>query len=108
MKLDQQWNLGIPYRGVVRRRLARPIPPTPGDRFADQAWVFSIALVSHLVEVPDALYIKRYHSSNTHTDWLPLSSAERLEAFRPEIERRLKHMPEERDTVLAAMQPPAP
>lgn len=103
LQLDEHWNLGIPYRGVVRRRLARPIPATPEDRFADQVWVFSIALVSHLLEVPDALYMKRYHPKNTHTDWLPLSDAERLAAFRPEIETRLKHMPVERDAALTAL-----
>lgn len=104
LELDQRWNLGVPYRGVVRRRLARPIPATAEDRYADLVWVFSMALVAHLVEVPDALYVKRYHHKNTHTDWSPLSSAERLAAFRPEIEARLRGTPEDRDAALAALE----
>jgi hypothetical protein len=88
----------------VRRRLVRPIPPTGEDRYADLVWVFSMALAAHLVEVPDALYVKRYHQTNIHTDWQPLSISERLTAFRPEIESRLEGMPEQRDAALAALE----
>lgn len=67
--LDRQWNLGIPFRGVIRREILRPIPAAPGDRFADKLWVFSLALSSHLIEVRDALYFKRIHARNTYVGW---------------------------------------
>lgn len=67
--LDRQWNLGIPFRGVIRHETLRAIPSAPGDRFADKLWIFSMALSSHLVEVPDALYFKRIHTRNTYVSW---------------------------------------
>lgn len=101
IELDRRWNLGIAYRGVARRGLVRPIPATPSDRFADQMWVFSIALVSYLVEVPDATYIKRYHVANTHTRWSPLTPSERLAALSTAINERLEGEPRARCAALA-------
>lgn len=69
IKLERRWNLGIPFRGVIRQAILRPISPTPGDQFADQVWVFGMALAAHLLEVPDAPYIKRFHPGNTHGRW---------------------------------------
>lgn len=93
LALDTAWNLGVAFRGVIRRERLLPILPTPGDRFADQIWVFGIALASHLVEVPDALYIKRYHERNTHGSWAPLTPSQRRAAKLAEIRRRLCHNP---------------
>ena len=89
IELDRRWNLGIPWRGVVRRELLLPMAPTPDDRFADQIWVFGIALAAHLAEAPDAIYVKRYHARNTHSDWAELTPEERRSAQVAEIRRRV-------------------
>ena len=89
IELDRQWNLGIPYRGVIRKRILQTIDETPGDRFADQIWVFGMALLEPMVEVADAIYTKPYHHNNIHTSWEPLVGDERLYFLRREIERRL-------------------
>jgi hypothetical protein len=75
--LDRRWNLGIPFRGVIRREILRPIPAAPGDRFADKLWVFSLALSSHLTEVRDAVYFKRIHARNTYVGWRKYGLGER-------------------------------
>ncbi len=91
IELDRRWNLGIPYRGVVRRDVVQPIPSTPGDRFADQIWVFGLALTAHLIEVPDAVYIKRYHADNTHSDWTQLTPEERRTALEDQVRQRFEN-----------------
>lgn len=77
MLLEQVWNLGVPFRAVIRREVLTGIPATPGDAFADQVWVFGMALRRHLRYVPEALYLKRYHARNTHQHWTPPSSEQR-------------------------------
>lgn len=101
--LWRDWNLGVPWRGVVRRRYLRPMLPTPGDMWADQIWVFGIALEAHLVEVPEAVYHKRHHAANTHGDWTRLPPETVLRLQRREIERRLGRRPDERAATLAAL-----
>lgn len=108
IELDRTWNLGVPYRGVVRTRLMRPIPPTQGDRFADQIWVFSLALAAHLVQVPDAVYVKNYHPANTHSAWPPLSGTERAAALEVEIRERLSYDPAAMRAALDALRTSAP
>ena len=103
LELDRDWNLGIPFRGVWRSCLVRPIPQTPGDRFADQLWVLSLGLVAHLVEVPEALYEKRYHARNTHGGWVPLRKAERRAVIEQEIHVRLDGDLSNRDAALALL-----
>lgn len=88
--LDRNWNLGIPFRGVIRQKMLRSIPATAGDRFADQIWVFGMALSAPLIYVSDAIYYKRYHANNTHTKWSPLSGEERRLALIAEIKAVLK------------------
>lgn len=83
--LDRQWNLGIAFRGVVRRDLMRTIPPTPGDRFADKLWVFGIALRSRLVEAEEAVYHKRIHERNTFTRWQTFTPGEWKALLKGEI-----------------------
>ncbi|QDT90489.1 glycosyltransferase [Gimesia algae] len=90
--LDQHWNLGIPYRGVVRQKWNQPLPMFPYD-FADQIWVFGIALQACLIEVPTAIYLKKYHDENTHSTWTPLSGETRQEVLRNEIKTKLASDP---------------
>ena len=90
--LDLHWNLGIPYRGVVRQQFNAPLPLFPHD-FADQVWVFGIALQTYLVEVPTAVYLKQYHENNTHSTWKPLVGEQRLDVLLSEIEARLADQP---------------
>jgi hypothetical protein len=90
LALDTQWNLGIPYRGLIRRELLQPIPATLGGNcFADQIWIFSIALVSHLVFVEAAVHVKHYHPGATHQHWRPMASWERRMARLREARARL-------------------
>lgn len=88
IRLDREWNLGIPWRGVVRRNLLWPTPLIPYD-FADQIWTFGIALRAHLMEVPTAIYLKRYHANCTHITWKPLTGPERERILRETIEHCL-------------------
>ncbi len=111
LELDRAWNLGIPYRGVIRRRLVAPVPATPGDRYADQIWVFGIALRAHLVEAPTALYIKRYHAANTHMVWRQLEGEDRRLALLAQVRARLRGRPGPRraaEAELARRFAPAP
>lgn len=75
ISLYKDWNLGIPYRGVIRKEILKPIPKTPNDLFADLIWVFGHALKNYLIEVPDAIYIKNYHSDSAHANWKSLDRA---------------------------------
>jgi hypothetical protein len=93
----------VPYRGVVRTGLLHLIPATAGDRFADQIWVFSVALAAHLVEVPDAVYIKHFHAASTHRGWTLLSGAERTAALEAEIRKRLARDPPAMRAALAML-----
>jgi hypothetical protein len=106
IRLRAEWNLGVPWRGVVRRRHLRPMIPTPGDVWADAIWVFGIALETHLVHVPDVVYRKRYHDTNTHGAWARPSASDVYRLQRREIDRRLGGQPDahrEATTLLASM-----
>lgn len=87
--LERRWNLGIPFRGVIRRSVLRTIPATPGDQFADQVWVFGLALTAHLFCDPRAVYVKRYHVGNTHRPWVAPSREARRSQLIGEIARVL-------------------
>lgn len=87
--LDRQWNLGIAFRGVMRRDRMRAIPPTPGDRFADKLWIFGMALTCRLVEVSDAVYRKRIHERNTFTRWRAFTTGEWKALLKAEIHSAL-------------------
>lgn len=92
--LERYWNLGIPFRGVIRSTVLRHIPSTPSDHFADQLWVFSMALSAFLLEVPEAIYTKRYHGKNTHTQWQTPSTEER----KAQLIHQIKDVSEDHDT----------
>lgn len=89
IELESMWNLGIPFRGVIRKTILRTIPPTHADQFADQIWVFGMALSAHLIEVPDAMYLKRYHAGNTHDLWSEPALEDRKTQLITEIRRVL-------------------
>ncbi|MCA9072635.1 MAG: glycosyltransferase, partial [Planctomycetaceae bacterium] len=93
IRLDRTWNLGAPWRGVVRRDLLWPTPLIPHD-FADQIWTFGIALRAHLVEVPSAIYLKRYHANCTHLGWKPLNGETREQILRETIEHHFADNPD--------------
>ncbi|MEN9316988.1 MAG: hypothetical protein RIS35_3381 [Pseudomonadota bacterium] len=92
--LERVWNLGIPFRAVIHREVLTTIPGTPGDAFADQVWVFGMALRRHLLHVPEAVYLKRYHAQNTHGHWTPPTGAQRRLEM---IERVRQAFPDERE-----------
>ena len=94
LRLWYQWNLGVPWRGIVRKPVLRPMLPTPGDQWADQLWVFGIALEGHLLEVPHTIYRKRYHDGNTHGNWDPPTAAAVLAMQLAEVDRRFIDRPE--------------
>jgi hypothetical protein len=85
VQLAREWNLGIPIHGVFRAASVRPIPPMPGDRFADVVWAFGVALSGHLIEVDDAIYVKRFHDATTHTEWEPITTEEYVDALARQI-----------------------
>ena len=85
VRLAREWNLGVPIHGVFRREWVRPIPPMPGDRFADVVWGFGVGLSGHLVEVTDAVYVKRFHGDMTHTAWAPITTDEYVDACATQI-----------------------
>lgn len=91
LRLSKNWNLGIPYRGLVRAKYLCPIQPTPGDAFADLFWVFSLACRGRLREVPGAVYIKQYHDQSVHAAWKEFhkefSKHDRYSLFKREIVR---------------------
>ena len=81
VRLAREWNLGVPIRGVFRRAAVRPIPPMPGDRFSDVIWTFGVALSGYLVELDDAIYVKRFHDEMTHTKWEPITREQYVDAL---------------------------
>ncbi len=93
IELAARWNLGIPYRGVIKGNCTRKVAPTPGDRFADFVWVFGIGLKGYIQEVEGALYHKRYHDRSTHLTWAPLTAEERVRFLTKELKRGLLFWP---------------
>ena len=89
IELDKQWNLGIPFRGVIRRELLTQFDTSLPESFSDQIWVFSMALRRHITEVPDCVYLKRYHPTNTHTVWPKLTHEERYKQLLTQIRQVL-------------------
>ena len=63
----------VAFRGLTRVSALRSILPMAGnpceDFAADTVWMAHQALAGDLVRVPRALYRKRYHANNTHTQW---------------------------------------
>ena len=101
--LERTWNLGIPFRGVIRREVLRAIPATPNDHFADQVWVFGMALSAFLVDAPEAVYYKRYHEGNTHGSWAPPTPGQRRAQLVGEIRKALEDK-EDADRAIAFLE----
>jgi hypothetical protein len=87
-----RWNLGFAWRGIFRRSAARPIPRTRTS--ADAIWTYSMALSGHLVEVPDAKYLKRFHPGSAHLTMEAESLAVMQAAYRAEVLARTDPGPE--------------
>jgi GT2 family glycosyltransferase len=75
----------VAFRGLTRVSALRSILPMAGnpceDFAADTVWMARQALVGDLVRVPHALYRKRYHANNTHTQWFAWSYKRRMTAW---------------------------
>lgn len=99
LEMLRTWNIAMAWRGVFRRDLARPTPPT--EDAADLIWTFSIALSGNFIEVPDARYLKRVHRGSAHRMMRWEGAGRAAELYRIEIEARLGHDPARRDAVLA-------
>ena len=74
-----------PFRGLMRASTLRSILPIAGNRCddfaADTVWMARQALHGDLVRVPLVLYRKRYHATNTHTQWWSWSHKRRMTAW---------------------------
>ena len=75
----------VSYRGLMRVSALRSLLPMRGnpcgDFAADTVWMARQALAGDLVRVPYALYRKRYHPSNTHSQWVTWSPEVRMTAW---------------------------
>ena len=59
-----------------------PMVGNPCDDFAaDTVWMARQALVGDLLRVPEVLYRKRYHTTNTHTQWFGWPPEFRIRAW---------------------------
>lgn len=74
-----------PYRGLMRVSTLRSIIPIAGNRCddfaADTVWMARQALHGDLVRVPLVLYRKRFHTTNTHTQWWAWPHQRRMTAW---------------------------
>lgn len=90
-RLERQLSLlrdhfaAVAFRGLTRvsaLRLILPMAGNPCDDFAaDTVWMARQALAGDLVRVPRALYRKRYHANNTHTQWWSWTYQRRMTAW---------------------------
>jgi glycosyltransferase involved in cell wall biosynthesis len=70
--LTRHYN-AIAYRGLIRASALTGLPPISGNDHGDFAcdtiWMARMARAGDLVRIPQVLYHKRYHATNTHTAW---------------------------------------
>ena len=85
LRLLREHFAAAPYRGLMRVSTLRLIIPIAGNRCddfaADTVWMARQALHGDLVRVPLVLYRKRYHATNTHTQWWAWSHKRRMTAW---------------------------
>ena len=85
LRLLHEHFAAAPYRGLMRVSTLRSIIPIAGNRYddfaADTVWMARQALRGDLVRVPLVLYRKRYHATNTHTQWWGWSHKRRMAAW---------------------------
>ena len=82
-------SLGVIWKGTFRRSMARPMPVVRQGTASDVAWAFSMALAGEIVEVPDAIYLKRMHRQSATYLNEPTSEAELREVLLGEVDARL-------------------
>ena len=75
----------VAFRGLTRISALRAVAPISGnqcdDFAADTVWMTRLAVVGDLICVPRALYRKRYHAGNTHTEWSRWSRERQVAAW---------------------------
>ena len=85
VRLLREHFAAAPFRGLMRVSTLRSIIPIAGNRCddfaADTVWMARQALHGDLVRVPRVLYRKRYHATNTHTQWWAWSHKRRMTAW---------------------------
>lgn len=85
LRLLREHFAAAPFRGLMRVSTLRSIIPIAGNRCddfaADTVWMARQALHGDLVRVPLVLYRKRYHATNTHTQWWTWSHKRRMTAW---------------------------
>jgi hypothetical protein len=63
------------FKGLFRRRRVMDarlfIRPTHEMVSAERAWLFGISLLGALSQVPDSIYLKRFHDDSTSAQWRP-------------------------------------
>lgn len=74
--LEEEWDLALAFRALIKKSVLKIITPTTHDIHADKIWIFNMLLTHHLLFVEDAVCIKRYHKTNTHTQWSTLPKKE--------------------------------
>jgi hypothetical protein len=95
---DAPGSLGLIWKGVFRRSLARPMPTVSHGTSSDIAWAFSMAIAGEIVEVPEAGYLKRQHRQSatyltdrtTDFELLELLLAEVSARFPDDVEARAR------------------
>lgn len=88
-------SLGLIWKGTFRRSMARSMPVVRQGTSSDVAWAFSMALAGGIVEVPDAIYLKRLHRQSATYLINQTGEAHLLEALVSEVNARF---PEGGDT----------
>jgi hypothetical protein len=100
----EHWPIAIVWRGVVRRRLARPIPANESSDHTDSLWSFSIALAGQLICVEGARYFKRFHQTSAHQGFKPWRPWDQANLYRTEVEARLGAGSERSEKVLTELE----
>jgi hypothetical protein len=96
--LEEEWGLAFAFRALIKKSALKTIPSTTRDIHADKVWIFSMLLTHHLLFVEDAVCIKRYHQTNTHTQWGTIPKIETKQHLLQQI--KLSTLSEENKTPL--------
>ena len=79
------YELGLAFRGVIRREIACPLPAEPATgEWADALWALRMLTRGRFVEIVGADYVKRRYPEATHYGWRDLRTEPTLrEAYLP-------------------------
>ncbi|MFM9042934.1 MAG: glycosyltransferase family A protein [bacterium] len=102
--LLEHWPIGVAWRGVVRRSLARAIPANDSSDHTDSLWSFSIALAGRLACVEGTRYFKHYHETSAHQGFAPWAPWDQANLYRAEVEARLGAGSDRSEVVLAELE----